>query len=337
MHGSRSDIFIWHRYYIPSYVMAALLAGIGTDWLIRRLPRPLGVAPLLVPLFLIATGWTSFDRSRYRIAEDFSLQVLRALPPGAHLIATDDNVLFVLMYLHFVEGRRPDVDLILQGVGDADLPPLRFNPESDPVYFTHHPNWSIAGLDIVPLGVVLRAWRSDTPPPLFHIERWELDGERDPGVPKDYLTDNLIGHFHYMLGFTLERQDWPRARAEFDRAANASPDNDVLFYNLGLIYARNGLLDEAIAAFARSHAINPRHLASEKRPRAGDRLDELRAEHARRAQIEEQLSANAGLDAVKEPAVYHERMAQLLERRGERVAAQGHRLRLLQLNATNNR
>src|SRR5439155_1571746 len=28
-HGSRSDIFIWHRYYIPSYLMAALLAGFG--------------------------------------------------------------------------------------------------------------------------------------------------------------------------------------------------------------------------------------------------------------------------------------------------------------------
>ena len=32
-HGSRSDIFIWHRYYIPSYAMAALLvqAGVGAN------------------------------------------------------------------------------------------------------------------------------------------------------------------------------------------------------------------------------------------------------------------------------------------------------------------
>ena len=29
MHGSRSDLFIWHRYYIPSYVVMALLAGLG--------------------------------------------------------------------------------------------------------------------------------------------------------------------------------------------------------------------------------------------------------------------------------------------------------------------
>ena len=35
--------------------------------------------------------------------------MLAPLPPGAHLAATDDNVLFALMYLHLVEGRRPDV------------------------------------------------------------------------------------------------------------------------------------------------------------------------------------------------------------------------------------
>ena len=29
LHGSRADLFIWHRYYIPSYVMAALLAALG--------------------------------------------------------------------------------------------------------------------------------------------------------------------------------------------------------------------------------------------------------------------------------------------------------------------
>lgn len=327
LHGSRSDIFIWHRYYIPSYVIAALLAGIGCQWVLPYLPRWLRGAPLLSPVFLLVTGWPTFDRSRYRIAEDFSLQVLQAVPPGGHLIATDDNVLFVLMYLHLVEQRRPDIDLILQGVGDADLPPLRFNPDTDPVYFTHHPNWNLPGLEIVPVGIVMRAARSGGPSPTFAIARTTLDGEDDPRVPKDYLTDNLIGHFHYMLGFTYERSDWPRARAEFDRAARASPQNDVLFYNLGLIYARNGLFEDAVASFRRSQRINPRHIASEKKPRASDRLRELRAEYARLEKIEAELAANAAVAIDPGDASYHQRMADLLERRGERVAAYGHRLR----------
>lgn len=334
LHGSRSDIFIWHRYYIPSYAMAALLAGIGCQWLLPRLPGVLRFVPLLIPAFLLVTGWSTFDRSRYRIAEDFSLRVLDALPPGAHLIATDDNVLFVLMYLQMVEQRRPDVNLILQGVGAADLPPLRFNPETDPVYFTHHPNWSIPGLAILPVGIVIRAWRSDLEPPPVTLGRMTLDGENDLRVPKDYLTANLIGHFHYMLGFTLEHSDWPRARDEFERAARASPDNDVLFFNLGLIYTRNGLLEAAIDAFQRSHDINPRHIASDSKPRAGDRLRELRAEQARVKKLETELAANAAITVDSADPAYHARMAELLEGRGERAAAHAHRLRAQELTAS---
>src|SRR5262249_26855699 len=89
-HGSRSDLFIWHRYYIPSYVMAALLAGCGCRVLLTPLPRLLRVAPLAIPALLLATGWRAADRSRYDVADTFSRAVLQSLPPGATLIATDD-------------------------------------------------------------------------------------------------------------------------------------------------------------------------------------------------------------------------------------------------------
>ncbi|HEY8152813.1 MAG TPA: DUF2723 domain-containing protein, partial [Myxococcota bacterium] len=99
LHGSRSDLFIWHRYYIPSYAMLALLAGLGTQVLIERLPRAARLLPLAAAVFLLATGWSAFDRSRYRVAEAFAEEVLRSLPPGAHLSASDDNILFTLLYL----------------------------------------------------------------------------------------------------------------------------------------------------------------------------------------------------------------------------------------------
>jgi tetratricopeptide (TPR) repeat protein len=334
VHGSRSDIFIWHRYYIPSYLMAALLAGLGCQVVLERLPRLLHVLPLAIPAILLATGWPAFDRSRYRIAEDFSAAVLRSLPPGAHLIATDDNILFVLMYLHLVEGRRPDVDLILQGVGEADLPPLRFNPDVEPLFFTHHPNWRLPTLEIVPLGIVFRALRAGQPPPPPTLPALELDGERDPRVPKDYLTQNLIGHFHYMLGETFAERDWLRARREFAAAAAASPDNDVLFYNLGLIFRGDGLLADAQAAFERSHAINPRPLASMTRSLAAERLVELAAEEHRLAELEGALQKKAGLDTAEpRTAAEHRRLASLLEAAGETAAARGHRLRALELEA----
>jgi tetratricopeptide (TPR) repeat protein len=278
LHGSRTDLFIWHRYYIPSYAMLALLAGLGCQVLIERLPRAARALPLAAPLFLLVAGWSAFDRSRYRVAESFAEEVLRSLPPGAHLSASDDNVLFALLYLHFVKGRRPDLDLVMAGVGEADPPPLRFDPDRDPLFFTHHPNWNLPELEAVPIGSVFQIVRAGSPRPRPVLLEGPLPGEDDPRVPKDYLTQNLIGHFHYMRGVTFEPIDWERARAELAAAARASPWNDVLFYNLGLIYRRNGERDEAVAAFQRADAINPRHLPSGDRPRARDRLAELAAE-----------------------------------------------------------
>jgi tetratricopeptide (TPR) repeat protein len=330
LHGSRTDIFVWHRYYIPSYMMASLLAGMGGHWLIERLPRALRLLPLLLPALALFAGWGRFDRSRYRIAEDFSRKLLGGLPPGASLAASDDNILFVLIYLHWVEGQRPDIDLILEGVGGADLPRRRFNPDSDPLFLTHHPNWSLRELDVVPVGLVFQTVRAGRPWPAPTLPETGPDGEHDPSIPKDFLTRNLIGHFHYMLGVTFEERDWRRAAGELRAATTAAPDNDVLFYNLGLIYWRNGLLIEALAAFRRADAINPRTIATAGRVRAGDRIAELLPEVERLRRIEQHLAAELQAERVGPGgARFHEAMAERLDLRGEGLAARGHRLRAL--------
>lgn len=331
LHGSRSDIFIWHRYYIPSYAMGALLAALGFQVLLERWPllsaRPrLAWTVMVLPLVGLVTNWREFDRSRYRIADDFSRKMLATLPPGAHLAATDDNILFVLIYLKLVEELRPDVDLILQGVGGANLPPLRFNPDHEGLYFTHHPNWRNEQLEIVPVGLVFQVTRAGGPPPPLRLPSGPLEGEDDPRVPQDYLTQNLVGQWHYMLGSAFERRDWRRAHAEFQRATRAAPDNDVLFYNLGLIYSGNGLYEEALAFFQRSYEINPRHIASRERVRPIDKVMAMRAEVERVAEVEKRLSA--GLPP-RGTAAYHRALSQRLAAAGEELAAEGHRLRAL--------
>ena len=100
-----------------------------------------------------------------------------------------------------------------------------------------------------------------------------------------------------MLGSTLERVDWPRAAAEFDEAVRRAPDNDVLFYNLGLIYSGNGLFEEALAFFERSNAINPRHIASVSRVRPADKVHEMRLEVERLKAIEARLAEGIGASA----------------------------------------
>lgn len=336
VHGSRSDIFIWHRYYIPSYVMVALLAAFGYQWLEelwegRRL-GPWLRAAWIAPLALLLIGWPRFDRSDFTIAEEFSRTVLADLPPGARLAASDDNILFVLIYLQFVERVRPDVDLILQGVGGADLPNVRFDPDTDPLFFTHHPNWNIQELDIMPVGLVFRTVRQGSPDPPRWLDKTELEGAWDPAVPKDYLTNNLIGHFHYMRALSFETRDWPKAQEEFQRAAQAAADNDVLFYNLGLIYRRNGLLRRAVTAFEYSTEINPRHIPSANPTRPVDKLVQARQELEELETMEAPLRRSLGLpDAAADggselDAAQHRRLAEALDGMHQSLAARGHRL-----------
>jgi tetratricopeptide (TPR) repeat protein len=200
---------------------------------------------------------------------------------------------------------------------------LRFDPDRDPLFFTHHPNWSLEGLELVPVGLVFRTMRPG-PWPEVDLARDELEGADDPRVPKDYLTRNLIGHFHYMQGLSFERRDWPRARRQLLRAVEVASENDVLFYNLGLIYRRNGLPRRALAAFERAAEINPRHIPSSRPVRPGDRIPEMRRELERLEALEERLAAAAGLAEPEGSAARHLRLAELLAAHGEALAAHGH-------------
>jgi len=90
------------------------------------------------------------------------------------------------------------------------------------LFFTHHPNWRTQALDLVPVGLVFQTVRPGAPRPEPPPLPEALDGERDPRVPKDYLTRNLIGEFHYMKGVTAEARDWPTTWREFEEATRAS-------------------------------------------------------------------------------------------------------------------
>ena len=179
-------------------------------------------------------------------------------------------------------------------------------------------------LEAAPVGLVFRAWRAGRPwPEPFPVPE-RLDGELDPRVPKDYLTRNLIGNFHQMLGMTWETRDWTRAAAELHEAAAAAPDNDVLFYNLGLIYRRNGLLEPALAAFRRSAEINPREIVSVSHPRAADRAAEVEAEMRERDAALRELARDPSLAGLRpESPDWRRAVAALFAARGKATWARG--------------
>jgi hypothetical protein len=77
-----------------------------------------------------------------------------------------------------------------------------------------------------------------------------------------------------------------------------------------------------------SHEINPRRIASTSRAQASDKVAELRVEIERVAAIERGFPGGRAEGLVGPAlATWHREVAAWLERRGEELAAHGHRLR----------
>jgi len=329
LHGCREDLFIWHRYYIPSYFMIALLAGTGLSWLETEMLRGQRTifAFCLLPALMLFLGWRQFDRSGYRIADDFGRTLLDSLPPNADLCSADDNVLFILMYLHVVEGVRPDVNLIMQGAGESFSPPANLGPTTPPLFLTHHPNWDVPSIEVFPVGLLFQALPAGQVLPPMLVSKTNLTGEDDSKVPKDYLTRTLIGHFHYMLGFSNEQRDWPTARKHFDAAMNSSPDNEYLFFNLAFLFYRNGLMTDASNAAHKALEINPKFTSGPIKAETRDVLAKIEREYRELRLAETSLLQDPrSADLQRNTTDFYLEMARLMDRTKRPRFAHGYRL-----------
>lgn len=117
----------------PHYLLsdAALLfwAADGAAALLRRaeaaLPRLMArsAAPALAAAALAWPLWRGVparqDRREHFYAYDFAKNALRAAPPGAAIVAKKDVQLYALWHYHGVQGWRPDVRVVAQGLAGS--------------------------------------------------------------------------------------------------------------------------------------------------------------------------------------------------------------------------
>ena len=106
-------------YLVPAMPLAALWLGRGmaeaARWLEER-RRWASLLLLLLPLALAIWGWREVDLHGDDSAVRWARQTLRAAPPRALLVTSQDAATFTLWYVQDVLGERPDV-LVL----DRDL------------------------------------------------------------------------------------------------------------------------------------------------------------------------------------------------------------------------
>jgi len=113
-----------YRHYLPVFVTWGVLVCCGAgevavrlrEWSLRggrwRTAQWAGSLLLLAPLSQLVHNWRAVDGSHRTFAEDFAINLLSGLPPGALLFTVGDNDTFPLMYAQAVLHVRPDAQIV---------------------------------------------------------------------------------------------------------------------------------------------------------------------------------------------------------------------------------
>ncbi len=250
MHASRSDIYYWPRYVIAAFISLTIWIGFGVQSLIKSIgSRQLSfVLPFILPVCMFALNFHKNDRSDNYLAEDINKIILNQLPANAILAAQGDNVLFPISYFHYVENMRPDITLYAMGMNE--LHPFRFQPKANPTFFTHYNELGTSELSLLPRGLVYQVATQDmkvepiTDPKLFHVRN--LD---DKPVYFDYLCRCLAGDYYFMRAANFHEIAFEDALPYYNKALKIAYDNDVMHYNMGLVFLRENMFQEAIDQF----------------------------------------------------------------------------------------
>jgi Protein O-mannosyl-transferase TMEM260-like len=106
-------------FYIPSYIVLALLAGVGIYYLVGKLPRFIrsgryieyiaAIVMVALPLGFSFSNYKQLDMSEYYFTEDYAESLFATVSDSGMVFADWDPYYFPLNYYQFVEGRRIDI------------------------------------------------------------------------------------------------------------------------------------------------------------------------------------------------------------------------------------
>ena len=102
-------------YFLTTFLAAAVALGGALAWLVeagRKRAVAAGVLALAMPAAGAALHWRSCDRSRDLVARHFVEDTLAGVAPGGLLLTREWQLYSPWLYLHHIEGFRPDAAVV---------------------------------------------------------------------------------------------------------------------------------------------------------------------------------------------------------------------------------
>lgn len=289
-------------FLVPAYLPLLVAAGWALHHVSARLgaSRAARVAAPLAALVLVAQPFVvnrdSCDYSEHRLVADYGRRLLASVEPNAILFPSSDHNTFPILYLHHVEGLRPDVTIAdAAGYVDpriyADAP---FRPyhewkgqrssdlreetlawlleSSDrPLYFSQKgPLPAGSGFEMVPEGVWFRARKRNVPDVTVAYDdhrAWnrlrDLPIDADPARarPFDFTARMVLADVAFAAARYAFRCEKPDAAVALclEGAAHA-PESKEIQNNFGSLLAESGRHEAAWPLLRRALDLDPGYM-----------------------------------------------------------------------------
>jgi len=275
-------------FYIPSFMITAVLIGLGITELASFIRRNLfrilaSAAGLAVPVFLFLGNFRTNDMHKDRTAMVLGYNFFRTMPPGSTIFSSADNPLFALVYIQMVEKRHMGISIyddyallfrndilrdftnkFRQGgwtwLNQAQKQIISSTP--GPVFFSPRSSLGdISGLVSRPVGLLYQVVKNPEIPEAPVQDFWtkyDLAGLDDPFLSRDYFHREVFGLYHlaraenYAAGSGhATTQDIERALEEYKKAGDIAYDVVWVQRFLGATLVRRNFLDDAIRTYER--------------------------------------------------------------------------------------
>lgn len=260
-------------YYLPAFAMCALWIGmLASRW---RAGVAVLAALLLMPIF------KNFGEASARnvfLAHDYAVNILRALPRGAHFFSSGDNQMFLLAYLQWVEKRRGDVTLstdtgfVFPNIFGDDFQKLT-RPEKEkrrrevfetylsgerPLAFSLGSKFSQTGASkSSPFGMIYRVRKGSEISAAAggeFLRFREISDERSD----EYLLKDIRAQIEFFMGERYFAEgDTQKSLLSFQNAANVGGDVEWVGNNIGVLLSQRGFENEAISLYEMAIQKNP--------------------------------------------------------------------------------
>lgn len=259
----------------PSYVVIVLLFAAGFSKLAGKRPRVAVIAAAALLALSIAGNYYPNDRSSDRIAYHYADNLLGPVPEGSAILVKGDNQIFTSLYLHAVEGFRPDLslydaygDLALDlrsfaGFRDAERslpaaqvcevhPACFLGTAPDRYYGEWAKNAQLAGI-LHAIG-----GRPGSAESASFWGLYDLQGVDDPHVFKRIMSQEIAASYHfYRAKYYIERNDKAGWLKHLRLASRAGEQVHFVRAKVADEYAQAGMMNEALREFEAARRLNP--------------------------------------------------------------------------------